>query len=72
MINIINTLLQPFIYLLVLLVELYRALAPEEVSMKDTIRNARGHVKEVKASMKEFEEEFKEEPTTKKEEEVKI
>ena len=59
MMNIINILLQPIIYLVVLLVELWRAVAPEEASMKDTIKSARGAVNEVKSAMDEFKSEMK-------------
>jgi hypothetical protein len=65
MMSIITTLLQPFVFLLVLLIELYKAVVPSEgISMKDTIKSARGTVREVKDSMAELKDEFKEEPET--------
>ena len=62
--SIITTLLQPIVFLLVLLIELYKAVIPSEgISMSDTIKSARGTVKDVRSAMDDLKDEFADEPT---------
>jgi len=64
MMSIITTLLQPIVFLLVLLIELYKAVIPSDgISMSDTIKSARGTVKDVRSAMDDLKDEFADEPT---------
>jgi len=64
MMSIITTLLQPIVFLLVLLIELYKAIIPSDgISMSDTIKSARGTVKDVRSAMDDLKDEFADEPT---------
>jgi hypothetical protein len=67
MMSIITTLLQPIVFLIVLLIELYKAVVPTGgVSMSDTVKSARGMVQEVRKSAETLTEEFKDTEETPK------
>ena len=72
MMSIITTLLQPIVFLLVLLIELYKAIIPSDgISMSDTIKSARGTVKDVRSAMDDLKDEFADEPTLPVKKEIK-